>query len=73
MCSPSSSLTGEAAGGRGAGSEKAGGGGNWPENVPISFSDFLRLKNFEISESLLLRCLLVDGVGSDCVCNEAWS
>ena len=57
--------------GAGDGSEKAGGGGNWPENVLISFSDFLRLKNFEISESLLVRSLLADGDGSDCVCNEA--
>ena len=69
MCS-SSSWPGDGSD-EGAGSQKAGGGGNWPENVLISFSDFLRLKNFEISESLLVRCLLVDGDGSDCVCNEA--
>ena len=58
--------------GAGDGSEKAGGGGNWPENVLISFSDFLRLKNFEISESLLVRVrsLLAEGDGYDCVCDQ---
>ena len=54
-------------------SDKSEGGGNWPENVLISLSDFLLLKNSDMSESLCvmiessLMCLLEVGDESDWV------
>ena len=54
-------------------SDKSEGGGNWPENVLISLSDFLLLKNSEMSESLCvmiespLMCLLEGSDESDWV------
>ena len=54
-------------------SDNSEGEGNWPENVLISLSDFVLLKNSEMSESLCvmsespLMCLLEVSDESDWV------
>ena len=47
-------------------SDNSEGEGNWPENVLISLSDFVLLKNSEMSESPLM-CLLEGSDESDWV------